>query len=875
MRFPARRRVVKTYSKKSPISRLKQTTITQIDFLEPIDPDKMEDEDQDVEEQKIQKSKVSKTSKAAEGPKRKRRRKTEGDVPDSEDDEHGNTLSHPTSSYKTQTLTQFCPDFLSSGERPKVDKELAIRDSEDDSDDLDAFLELERGGKGARVNWADTSTKETAKSSPTAGPQTPSNSKKRKTEVIEIPSSQPSPYTPLLERYSTAPKGSPLKSRSTNVGTPMPTTSAKTPALKASGQRTATRKLVIQDSYASAWSNSSGQPPSSSAPTKSNQDPKTIEQPENLSEMIEDSEKENRTPDDEEPAKDDENTKPRTHAIEIADSEDDGEDFDDLDEDLDATLLPTSVTLRAVEVSQISREPDTTVTESTNGSPLQKGVPEVVEAGKEEEAAAALKQNEEPEVQEAKLDMVNDAEETKGDAIDEADLYPIGAETQFAMDLILSEREETFNSSRPNQTARSSTAGPTQSTAEESGQLPCMIPPTTSLSKTPKATHNKVTLLPTSPHVNFESEERSPALHKTQAYTQMDSQRVELDVINEMPEPTARSDIFISIHPVHVKKIVNGTKNHEFRGWKAPDTVVRVWIYETKPESRLRYMARISQANKPGEIKDETGVGNAEFNRGEKKGKKFAYELLELYELNNPVSYANMKEYGWIKVAPQTFSFVPPAVVSQLQANLRCRLLVDAKSEHDEDDFSDIVPDSQAECNSHLPQGSRATAEDKSISQQVAAQLHSDFLHSTQHHTSDDHDEEIVPSSQTPTRPTMKGSARTDDVPPPNRRVTRSSDRFIAPQRPFRNVIPSSQATTTSAASTPSPHKSAPQPSGSMASLPVFNDSGSPIRVPEGDFDLRSSQLVTVSQLLPESLMRESTQRPPVIFDSEDDGDEL
>jgi len=841
--------MVKTYSKKSPVSRLQQTTITQIDFLEPIDPDEMASDRQKQEGER-------KTTKHLEEPSRKRRRKTEGDVPDSEDG-HDGTSIHPTSSYKTRTLTQHFPDFLCSGERLKEDKERVIRDSEDESDDMDRFFGAPPGGNSAKARWAGLSTKEEARSSPTAGPQTPSNTKKRRSGVLEVPSSQPSPYTPLLERYSPGPRGSPLRTRSTNVGTPMPTLSVKKSVHMASGEKKTTRKLVIQDSYASTWSISSGQLPSSSAPGKTTQDVKTAERLEDVSVTTEDSEKENRTPTDEEPEKAGEITKPRTHTIEIADSEDD-DDFDGLDESLDATLMPIPVASRK-EVSQILGESNERATESSTGSPSppERNPNTLAEADGEEE-----------ETTEQKM---------KPETIDgEEDLYPMGAETQCAMDLIISGQEEAFNSSRPNETMQPSTSQPIQNTPG-SAELPLPIAPSTSWSKTPKATPRKVKLTMTSPHVNFESEERSPAHHKTQAYTQRNSQRVDLDSINEMPEPTFRSDVFISIHPDHVRKIVNGTKNHDFRGWKAPDTVIRVWIYETKPESRLRYMARISHAKKQGEIEDDTGIGNAEFNRGEKRGKIFAYEFLELYELNNPVSYAKMKEYGWLNAVPSTFSFVPPAVVSQLQANLRCRLLDrnETQSDDQSESFGDTVPDSQTESGHPLPQNSQATSGDKTVSQQVTAQLHSDYLHSTQHHASDDHDDEIIPSSQTPTRP-QKRSAGAINTIPPNRRATRSSNGFIAPQRPSsRNIMPSSQATTTSAVSTPSPHKSAPRHSDSMASLPVFHDSGSPLRVPEGNFDIRSSQLVTVSQLLPESLIRQSTQRPPVVFDSEDDGDEI
>lgn len=226
---------------------------------------------------------------------------------------------------------------------------------------------------------------------------------------------------------------------------------------------------------------------------------------------------------------------------------------------------------------------------------------------------------------------------------------------------------------------------------------------------------------------------------KSQAF---ESQRVPFEIIQQMPPQTDRSDVIVSIHPEHVKHIVDGTKTHEFRDFRLYSTVARIWIYITKPVAELKYMATVGEYKLPGEIPlDDPGIGNAEFNEG--KGSKYAYELRQVYQLNNPVSLERMKENGWVEQAPQKFEYVPPAVLGELMSNLRCALFEehDSKREGEGD----------------------ASQSDVTISQELAQQLRSDIegatqlmkgLHSSprQQQLGEDHGEDsdhvVVPSSQ-------------------------------------------------------------------------------------------------------------------------------
>ncbi|KAJ1337912.1 hypothetical protein MN608_00768 [Microdochium nivale] len=212
----------------------------------------------------------------------------------------------------------------------------------------------------------------------------------------------------------------------------------------------------------------------------------------------------------------------------------------------------------------------------------------------------------------------------------------------------------------------------------------------------------------------------SPVTKQTQftPYTQgMESQRLPLDDIRALGPQTDRSDIMVSLHPEPLRQIVEGTKDHEFRAWKIPSEVSRVWLYATNPHSELRYMCILGSAKLPGEIANEKGVGNTEFNSGKKKFANYAYEFLQIYELNNPVPLAEMIRKGWIKGAPQKYAFIPPAVVGELTANLRCALFGGGD---DDGEQETQYPD--------FPRSSPQLTE----SQELKAQLNSEGQYSTQ-----------------------------------------------------------------------------------------------------------------------------------------------
>ncbi|KAK8012488.1 hypothetical protein PG991_009863 [Apiospora marii] len=374
---------------------------------------------------------------------------------------------------------------------------------------------------------------------------------------------------------------------------------------------------------------------------------------------------------------------------------------------------------------------------------------------------------------------------------------------------------------------------------------------------------------------------QTPTQACTQSYTQgLESQRVPLETIQATGPISHRSDIIVSIYGEHVKRMVERTKTHEFRSWKMPESVHRVWIYITKPASELRYMFLMGPPKTRGEI-DDDGIGNVEFNQGKKKAATYAYEVLQIYELNNPVSLETMKQHGW-PTAPQKYAYVPPAIIGQLTANLRCALF----DEDNEDVDQSLIRSSPVRGSPNV-----------SVSQEIAEQIRSDISHSTQAASDQP---EIIPASPTPRKraaPRPRGSSSRNN----GHEEEDDENVFVRPVMPRSlsgalaaaaatgqdsqrnnggNYVRASQATTVSQVSTsspvPSPEKAAPFPSAHFSPVPSSSapKGSSPATGRSHRHSLRSSQLPTKSQMLPESLINQQIEGPPsIIWDSADESD--
>ncbi|GKT57855.1 hypothetical protein ColTof4_09837 [Colletotrichum tofieldiae] len=782
-KFPHRRTEVRTYSARKPTARIpnhQQKTLTQMfetTRSSPVRFDLSDDEE-------------------TPAPKKKRR-KTVGDEPT------------PSSSFHTQTLTQM--SRRSSEQSPAGEEEEDVwqfQPSDDEAEKNPPVL------PSANDKENQVPGKKPPSRTPSVVPQTPTN----KRIILEIPSSQGSPLTPMLARYSPAPRRSPLKNKSTNTMSPLP---------KLTGSVKRPRTLTVQDSYATTGSQSSVQLTSpSKMPLQPAKNVRFITpHPTASLAMMEEEEEEEEEEETEGEEQEGRDVSPsprrpsRPPLREIADSEDESDELEILDEEAegyeavgDETQFQMDQLLASSEERHASKE----------ASPAEEG-----DSDKENVAPSVSEEDEE----EATVVLSK----------------PFAFPKLGRLDSNASDRRETVEviTSSPEPTRNSGSSVINEASGETNDESISQTP--TQSQKTPKTMGKAPVETPKTPH--------------TQG---LESQRLPQDVVDGMGPQGDRTDIFISIHPEHMEEIVAGRKNHEFRNYKIPHTVSRMWLYITQPVAELMYMACFSDAKSPGEI-DEDGIGNANFNQ--KKGSKFAYHLYKVYELNDPLSLQYMMDRDYLHGPPQKYTYVPPAVVGHLMANLRCSVYGD---DEDEEDEAEPEPETGRGGSLHVAVG---PSQDRTISQELAEQIRSDIEHSTQHHSSDA--DLLVPSSQTPTKSRRKFGTELHLTKP-----TLPPTPFSRPSNPTpRRAVRPSQATTVSQASSPShsPFKSVPRPAHANSSLPIFVDDedDSPIRLPPSTFQLDSSQLLSKSQMLPESLLLEGRgDDEDIVFDSEQD-DEL
>ncbi|KAI0204555.1 hypothetical protein F4808DRAFT_413994 [Astrocystis sublimbata] len=838
--FPGRRRTVKkTYGRSRPKREPNQETLTQMNFTSSAmrdflglddDGDDGRDEKEDNEEEEEKEEEEveddereeltvveSKTPRPTQEPKakaksRNNRRRTAGEDLNAEEKPRqskrrktlGDLPNPPStaSSFHTQTLTQML-SFSDKEEDP-----WQIEDSQDDEEN-DLVVKTpktasRRHGKSEAQENIESAVPSLVESA------TPVNRQKK----TEIPSSQ-SPLTPMLLRYGAAPGPSPLKARSTKVDAP-------SPILKTSRPRNA----VIPDSYSTAHESSPIDTPQKSTANATPSKRLRFNIPED---------KENITPGRTKPKSPKPKSQPtgRTPLQEVPDSD------EDLDEDLDETEYETE------EDEFGGQDPE---------SPTPKRF----------RIATPAVENTEPELETSQtvvrhLGVLEEngrlaSHELGVDPPSEITLVPTG--------------ESSVGSSDPRLEARGSQSKHSKSISEShafNGDIDLEAGTEIEIQslETPRAKRKGIEADPAPAVARVsetaaleldvdEDEDIRDELSPSQNYmfTQgAESQRLPLDSIRALGPQTPHSDIMVSLHPEHIARIVDRTKNHEFRTWRIPQEVYRIWVYITRPNSELKYMCRFGEPKTPGEVQDDKGIGNVEFNQG-KTPSKFAYEILQVYELNNPVSLDEMKRKGWVSGAPQKYTYIPPAVVGELTANLRCALFDDG------------------------PQSQRLPNQDASESQELKAQLQSDADYSTQHYSEGNNDE-IIPASQSPRKNSGDSSGtvgRDDSARPALARVRSIQSNLGSPLPPQqRSAVRSSQATTVSQVSSSPAITSPTRRSGRHNTINLT--SSSPTRgLRHTHSSLRSSQFPTVSQMLPESLLNDDIHEPPpIVWDSADE----
>ena len=110
-----------------------------------------------------------------------------------------------------------------------------------------------------------------------------------------------------------------------------------------------------------------------------------------------------------------------------------------------------------------------------------------------------------------------------------------------------------------------------------------------------------------------------------------------------------RRAIYVSINPKATKKIEAGIKNHEFRNYIPKKYLNCLYVYETAPTSKLKYVIDLGEIIKYPDKLELEGDGNEDFNIGNKT--KYAYALKAIYKLLEPIELEMLK---------RDFNFLPP-----------------------------------------------------------------------------------------------------------------------------------------------------------------------------------------------------------------------
>ncbi|KAJ5729021.1 uncharacterized protein N7483_003529 [Penicillium malachiteum] len=122
-------------------------------------------------------------------------------------------------------------------------------------------------------------------------------------------------------------------------------------------------------------------------------------------------------------------------------------------------------------------------------------------------------------------------------------------------------------------------------------------------------------------------------------------------------EQNCDSDVILAIRDPDMDQIVCGDKNYEFRKYRLKPTVKRIWFYRTASHCITHVCdASSARTRNPGDTPlEEDGLGNFEFNNRHPDwdGYDFAYKMITVRELCQPITLGEMKESHGFKFAPR------------------------------------------------------------------------------------------------------------------------------------------------------------------------------------------------------------------------------
>ncbi|KAJ7192327.1 hypothetical protein GGX14DRAFT_380209 [Mycena pura] len=132
-----------------------------------------------------------------------------------------------------------------------------------------------------------------------------------------------------------------------------------------------------------------------------------------------------------------------------------------------------------------------------------------------------------------------------------------------------------------------------------------------------------------------------------------------------------RTDCVLPMTDDYMQNIVRGEKTYEFRRYRIPASVERIWFYLNAPLSRIAYVCEIDPAvtRNEGDPKlPEDGLGNKEYNTFHKdwRGYDFAYRVRSVYEILEPITLAKMKSHYGCGGAPRGLIYLPETIANEV-----------------------------------------------------------------------------------------------------------------------------------------------------------------------------------------------------------------
>lgn len=114
------------------------------------------------------------------------------------------------------------------------------------------------------------------------------------------------------------------------------------------------------------------------------------------------------------------------------------------------------------------------------------------------------------------------------------------------------------------------------------------------------------------------------------------------------------NDIFISIKPIHVDRIISGLKEYEYRNYLPKKKFDTIFVYTTMPVGKLQYILKIDNIVEYPEKINIESYNVKEFNKGNMT--KYAYHISEIYELDNPIDLKKLKT-DFLFSPPQAYAY--------------------------------------------------------------------------------------------------------------------------------------------------------------------------------------------------------------------------